>query len=336
MRHLGSAPRRFLRRAMFEPDLSPVAESGLPPRVLTFLLALLAAGTRVRYLEQTRRFRDWRQAHAPTWGSMATEQQDVCLSEYVLDSWDENLGVQSCRDTIAALQLFWPSRKFRLATRVVNGWQLQVPPNRAPPIDREGAMALVTIMVASGNSWAGCVAMLCFTALLRISEALALRSCDFIVTLEGLAVLQLRRTKTGDYQRVVIQDRAVVAWVVAYRKSIGVSPSDTRPLCSGSYDKFRRVLDRCSSALGLGAVSWRSHSFRRGGATVLFVAGLPVQDIAVYGRWATISSCRLYLASGEQEFNMLVRTRSTASRQRIRSVAALASRVFEVKVNQFD
>ena len=144
----GLAPRRFLRRAMFDPELSPVAESGLPPRVLTFLLALLAAGTRVRYLEQTRRFKDWCQAHAPTWGSMATEQQDACLSEYVLDSRDENLGVQSCRDTIAALQLFWPSRKFRLATRVGNGWQLQVPPNRAPPIDREGAMALVTLATA--------------------------------------------------------------------------------------------------------------------------------------------------------------------------------------------
>ena len=139
-------------------------------------------------MEQARRFRDWSHSHVPTWASTAIEQHDAWLAEVILDTQDEGLGVQACRNTIAALQLFWPSRKFRLATRVVDGWQLMVPPNRAPPIDREEAMALVTLMVASGNSWAGCVVMLCFAVLLRISEAFVLRSCDFIVTSEGLAV----------------------------------------------------------------------------------------------------------------------------------------------------
>ena len=82
----------------------------------------------------------------------------------------------------------------------------------------------------------------------------------------------------------------------------------------------------------LGATSWRSHSFCRGGATVLFSAGFPVQDIAVYGRWSTLSSCRLYLASGEQEVLGLPQARSTASRERIAAFAALASRVFDVEI----
>ena len=96
-------------------------------------------------------------------------------------------------------------------------------------------------------------------------------------------------------------DRAVVACVSAYRMAAGIDLESTSLFRGGTYDKFRRVLTKCAGALGLGATSWRSHSFRRGGATVLFSTCLPVQDIAVYGRWATLSSCRLYLASGKQD-----------------------------------
>ena len=316
------------------PEAGPVhaTKSSLSPRVATFLLALLAAGTRARYLEQAQRFGVWSRDHAPTWASMAIEQQDAWLAEFVLDSRDEGLGVQACRDTVAALQLFWPSRKFRLATRVVNGWAELVPPNRAPPVDRTAAMALVTLMVASGQAWAACATMLCFTALLRISEALTLRLCEVVMTASGTAVVLLRKAKTGDYQRVVLQDRAVVAWLNSYRKFSGIDPDSTELLCGGTYDKFRRVLTRSAAALGLGATAWRSHSFRRGGASALFAAGLPVADIAVYGRWATLSSCRLYLASGEQELLALLQARAPAVRERLEALAALASRVFALSV----
>ena len=100
---LGLVLRLFLRRAMFGPEVSPAAKSGLPPRVLTFLLALLAAGTRAKYLEQARRFGVWSQSHVPTWASMTIERQDAW---FILDTRDEGLGVQACRDTITALELF--------------------------------------------------------------------------------------------------------------------------------------------------------------------------------------------------------------------------------------
>ena len=40
---------------------------------------------------------------------MGAEEQDIALAEYVLNSRDEGGGVQAARDTVAALQLFWPS-----------------------------------------------------------------------------------------------------------------------------------------------------------------------------------------------------------------------------------
>ena len=55
-----------------------------------------------------------------------------------------------------------------------------------------------------------------------------------------------------------------------------------------------------------------------------------MQDIAVYGLWATLSLCRLYLASGEQELLGLLQALSTASCERIALVAALAGRVFDM------
>ena len=329
---LGLARGGSMPAAMPEAELHPAVKSGLPPRIVLFLLALLAAGTRGRYLEQARRFGVWSQAHAPAWSTMATEEQDLWLAEYILDTRDEGAGVQAARDSIAALQLLWPNRKYRLATRVVNGWATMVPPCRAPPVDRAGALALVTVLSASGDMWAGCAALLCFTALLRISEALGLRSCDFVVTPQGTAVIMIRKAKTGDFQRVVVQDVAVVAWVEQYRKRLDLSSSSQALLCGGTYDKFRRRLSKAATAIGMGNIAWRSHSFRRGGATTLFSAGLPVQDIAVYGRWLTLSSCSLYLAAGEQELLALLDQRSREARQRIALLASLCGRVLEVGV----
>ena len=129
---------------------------------------------------------------------------------------------------------------------------------------------------------------------------------------------------------MVIKDVAVARWLVEYRQTSGIAADSTELLCGGTYDKFRRVLRRTANALGLGATLWRSHSFRRGGATTLFTAGLPVRDIAVYGRWLTISSCRLYLAQGEQELLGLVSARAAVAQVRIVALAALAPHIFRV------
>ena len=46
---------------------------------------------------------------------------------------------------------------------------------------------------------------------------------------------------------------------------------------------------------------------RRGGATLLHIKRVPVEQIMLYGRWAKLSSCREYLRKG-QVFIMRIST----------------------------
>ena len=39
----------------------------------------------------------------------------------------------------------------------------------------------------------------------------------------------------------------------------------------------------------------RVHSLRRGGASAYLLAGKTLLDVAMYGRWADMNSCRLYV-----------------------------------------
>ena len=158
------------------------------------------------------------------------------------------------------------------------------------------AFALVSVALTIGQPSVAAAILLCFSGLLRISEALSL-TWDSLVFIDDAVVLILGRTKRGIDQKVVLTHKAVVRWLCTFHSLYCGKPSSR--VCDASYSKFRYWLPRLCKALHVADLDLTSHSFRRGGASTLLHQGMPVADIAVHGRWASERSCREYLRRGE-------------------------------------
>lgn len=61
-----------------------------------------------------------------------------------------------------------------------------------------------------------------------------------------------------------------------------------------TYYMFQTKLRALLSKLGLDSSKFSSHSFRRGGATLAFRAGVPADQIQVHGDWSS-DAYRKYL-----------------------------------------
>ena len=127
-----------------------------------------------------------------------------------------------------------------------------------------------------------------------MGEAISLCKEDFVFGPAQL-VLLLTRTKTGQHQRVLIENPVVVEFA---RRLVALSSHPYRAAPT-NYSVYRRYFLRVLKALGCEHFQFRSHSLRRGGATTLFSRNIPLQTIMVVGRWQSESSCRLYVRTGE-------------------------------------
>jgi len=158
------------------------------------------------------------------------------------------------------------------------------------------AFAVVTLLAAADQLDCAMAILVAYCGLLRIGEALSL-TCDAVVFGQDFAVLHLGKTKRGKADRVVLADAGVVALLRRYLAHTGRQRSQRLFWCS--YSKLRVWLKRATDHLGFTDVAFRSHSLRRGAATELFAARVPLERIMMFGRWASESNCRLYLHQGE-------------------------------------
>lgn len=138
--------------------------------------------------------------------------------------------------------------------------------------------------------------LLCYTALLRVSEALHLRWQDCYPAPTEWA-LALGATKRGLEQQVVLRHPRVLAWLRLYRKRFLGSPDSL--MCPVTYSRYGRQLQRAAEALGFRSIRWTSHGLRRGGATQLLREGVPLADVMMAGRWLSERRCREYFRRGE-------------------------------------
>ena len=172
--------------------------------------------------------------------------------------------------------------------------------------------------------------MICFAGLLRISGALALTWEDVIFPDQHrggyFIALMLRTTKKGilDGERVVLNKR-LVDYLVEYRSRYMKS---SEPFCRASYTTIRTWLHRATGALGFDPELFRTHSCRRGGATALALAGFPLSEIMLRGRWASDTSCRPCIKKGEVSLLRFRSGISLAQHETITTLANIGERVF--------
>lgn len=227
---------------------------------------------------------------------MSEEDKDIFLAEYFIDLKEAGGKRQGCQMLSAALHKIFPRHRYVVARRVLEVWKAQEPIRQAPACPSEIAFAMVGASLALHLGGVACAILLCFTGLLRISEALKLTWQNLVFT-EGVVVLLLGRTKRGLDEKVVLTHPATVAWLQQYKKQFYTTAAAA--VCPISYSKVRYWLPKLCKILKVGDLALTSHSFRRGGASTLLHMGMPLADIAVHGRWASESSCRDYLKRGE-------------------------------------
>ena len=73
----------------------------------------------------------------------------------------------------------------------------------------------------------------------------------------------------------------------------GLQPGDF--LYDGTAVSFRADFKSLLETLGLADKEYRPYSLRRGGATAAFRGGMPWQAVAEIGRWAFLSTLRIYV-----------------------------------------
>ena len=267
----------------------------LSGRTERFLLRALHSRTVELYVAALRAFSGEVEDAGFAWGKASTEERDAFLADWIVGleegGWSRQVGVT----LVAALHKVCPREHFRAAKAVLNVWAQLATPRQAPACPEEAARALAVLALAAGRPDVSAVIVLCFYGVMRVSEPLRLGVND-VMRLPGALGLVLGKTKRGLEQKVVIRDVWAADWMAHYRHAPVGSAVRGVPC---SYGKVRYWLDKLSSALELVGPRMTSHSFRRGGASHLLANGMPVADVCLFGRWASVQSATPYLRRGE-------------------------------------
>ena len=160
---------------------------------------------------------------------------------------------------------------------------------------------------------------------MRISEVLGLLRSQVMAVPQGFICL-LGRTKRGVDQRVPIRDPLAVEWLHRFLDSHQGSEQTLFPC---SYGKCNYWIKRLSTLFGL-PTAFTTHSLRRGGATALLMKGWRVDDICVLGRWASLSSARLYLERGRNYLLAFAAGHVTPQMMRIVRIADVGASVWQI------
>ena len=187
---------------------------GPRPRLAAFWIGLLKDSSREQYITALRIFSEWALVMCPGFWDLDEESQDFALCDYTLECRDgEEHGPQHCATTIAAVQrCFGRRRKYHAASMTVEGWRGGLEVRQAPPAPAVVVYAFATLLAAAGRVECAGVTLICFTALLRISEALGLCVADVLLPGDhhmGRVVLLLLRTAkrdAPDSARVVVSE----------------------------------------------------------------------------------------------------------------------------------
>ena len=162
-------------------------------------------------------------------------------------------------------------------------------------------------LLASGTPEAAYIRLTTFCGCLRVSEALAFCINDIALPEDvrlasygpRLAGLNIRDAKTARYtvslQFVKIDDTDAIQFLQA---CISSSKQITGPLVRLTCRTYATDLKEAVAAFGLQNALFTSHFARIGKATQDYVAGIPVDQIAVNGRWKSLNSLQYYVTNG--------------------------------------
>lgn len=261
-------------------------------RVQLFLLGFLRESTVQKYTLALGHLNSELRAHDQRWSEMSEEEQDLFLSEWLVDACEQGSSKAVYGWALSAVQKLFPRIRIRVAWKVFDAWGQRVPIKQAPAAPTELLHAMVSIAMMLNRVSLAALIVTCYAGLLRVREALHLRLKNIVVG-DGDIVLCFGHTKRGTEQKVVLRESSIVNFLRQYLKHVGSSDSDLA--FSVSYSSALRWVRRLSWLLGGDDFVVTTHTFRRSGASELARQGTPLADILVYGRWQSDRSAREYI-----------------------------------------
>jgi integrase len=293
-------PRRRRQRGRRPPR--PPAAAPLPPipnpNNTHLLTASYAPRTAHAYKSAAQRFIQWL-AEEPTRTPATSAALDQLMSDYMHQLYRAGKGKALAIRTFYGLDMFIPGIKDQLplARRSMRGYMRSAPSTSYPPMPWTVVVAMAMWFAGKGQLRLSIAVMLSFDCYLRSGELLSLTTTDIAFGDDhriGSAVpdservlLHLRHTKTGAHKGVVIRSNDV-------KLLLRVIHSTTPPgqhLFPFTRPQHLRWFRRCITALQLPS-HYVPHSLRHGGATHDYMAGMPLADVMVRGRWAVAGSAQ--------------------------------------------
>lgn len=275
------------------------------PRAISDLFLLRAKvkrDTEATYRQAVMAFLDWCARNRVR--ARSDEDLDYALCEYVHDVYEQHDGKNKSKaqNAISGIQLFCPrfKHKLQLSQQAMAGWRRLHPAHKHPPVSWSQTIAIACKLAVWGRWDMAVATLLSFSALLRIGEMVSLRVSDIYdaqaqenrLDRAAFSGLRLRRAKTGDNQFAELHDNAVMSLLRLHLRTR--KRGFVFDFTAGT---FRRHFKRAATAIGLDS-SVVPHSLRHGGATALYMLGVPLETILVRGRWAATKSARHYVQQG--------------------------------------
>lgn len=268
------------------------------------LAAKVKESTRQRYKSAVDDFISWCDDNRVRADS--NDDLDWALLDYIHIEYErrDGAGRTHLANVMAGIQLFAPPLRGKLpmSAQALLGWKKLHPGQRHPPLTWELTVAIAVQLANWGRFDMAVGTLLAFASLLRIGELVGLlvedlldaQSDDPRVDIRTKSGVRLRTTKTADNLFADLYNDDVLALLrhLVARKR----PKDR--MFEFSAGSFRDWFKRAAFVLGLDE-RYVPHSLRHGGATALYMSGVPIETILHRGRWATTKSARYYVQSGQ-------------------------------------
>ena len=108
-----------------------------------------------------------------------------------------------------------PRLSLKTIWKVYDAWGFRLPPKQAPAAPPEVLIAVAVLLLACGRFDMGTIVVVCYTALLRVGEALQLKRSDLVLGPEH-AVFLLARTKRSLERKVATTPPSMIQWLREY------------------------------------------------------------------------------------------------------------------------
>jgi integrase len=225
----------------------------------------------------------------------ALDASFAAFLEYALSS---RLSLSAARTAFSALRTFNPvlDRGLPVSHSCVTRLE-RLRPSVSPPPLTWPLVVLLSWRLAPLDARLSVAFLVAFDAYLRVSELLGLRVCDVVVPAPGAdrrPSLLLPRTKTGRGRlQAVVVNRPEVGRLLLQVRAATERGGPTAKLFPFSAEVVRARMALVEDEFRL--AHFTPHSFRHGGATADLQAGVPLDQVVLRGRWASLKSARRYL-----------------------------------------